>query len=256
MRINQLKQLAENGNSAVNAWLSSESGYVAEVLGYSGYDAVTVDLQHGQFGIDAVPRLLQAISATPAMPWVRCSGNDLAEINKLLDMGAYGIICPMIETVEQAEELVKATRYAPMGRRSFGPARGLLYGGADYLNQANDNIIVLAMIETPKGLENAEEILQVPGLDGIYIGPNDLALSLGISPAQHWQETELSVHIPNLINLCQKYKKYSGIFCSDVEMASAMMGFGASLVTPGNDIQMLRSEASKRIYELNNLGHS
>lgn len=256
MRINKLKQLANNEIPAINAWLSSDSGYVAEVLGHCGYDAVTVDLQHGQFGIDAIPRLLQAISATPAMPWVRSSGNDLAEINKLLDMGAYGIICPMIETVEQAEALVQATRYAPMGKRSFGPARGLLYGGADYLNKANDNIIVLAMIETLKGLENAEEILQVSGLDGIYIGPNDLALSLGISPAEHWQNTELNVHIPNLINLCLKHNKYSGIFCSDVTMATAMMDCGASLVTPGNDIQMLRCEASKRIRELSRQDHS
>ncbi len=247
MRTNNLKNLASQNTAAINGWLSSDSSYVAEVLGHSGYDAVTVDLQHGQFGIDSVPKLLQAISATPAMPWVRSSGNDLSEINKLLDMGAYGIICPMIETVEQAEELVNATRYAPVGKRSFGPARGLLYGGTDYLEHANDNILVLAMIETPLGLKNAEQILQVPGLDGIYIGPNDLALSLGISPTLSWVDTDLKNHLPYLIKLCKQYNKYSGIFCSDVSMATAMRSYGASLVTPGNDIQMLRTEASQRI---------
>lgn len=250
MRPNGLKQLASQGTTAINAWLSSDSGYIAEVLGHCGFDAVTVDLQHGQFGIDAIPRLLQAISATPAIPWVRSSGNDMAEINKLLDMGSYGIICPMIETVEQAQQLVSATRYAPLGRRSFGPARGVLYGGADYLNHANDEILVLAMIETPTGLDNAEQILQVPGLDGIYIGPNDLALSLGIPPATPWQESALEKHISYLLGLCKQYGKYSGIFCSDVAMASAMQAQGASLVTPGNDAQLLRSEATQRIQQL------
>lgn len=250
MRLNSLKQLAGKGATAINAWLSSDSSYIAEVLGHCGFDAVTVDLQHGQFGMDAIPGLLQAISATPAMPWVRCSGNDLAEINKLLDMGAYGIICPMIETVQQAEALVNATRYAPVGRRSFGPARGLLYGGSDYLNEANENILVLAMIETPAGLDNADEILQVQGLDGIYIGPNDLALSLGISPALPWQSTDLAKHIPYLIKLCHTHNKYSGIFCADVDMAADMQAAGASLVTPGNDIQLLRFEATHRIHSL------
>ncbi|MAY71653.1 MAG: 2,4-dihydroxyhept-2-ene-1,7-dioic acid aldolase [Halomonas sp.] len=250
MRHNGLKQLASQRTTAINAWLSSDSGYVAEVLGHCGFDAVTVDLQHGQFGIDAVPRLLQAISATPAMPWVRCSGNDMAELNKLLDMGAYGVICPMIETVEQARQLVSATRYAPLGRRSFGPARGLLYGGSDYLAHANEEVLVLAMIETQDGLENAEEILQVPGLDGIYIGPNDLALSLGISPATPWQESVLADHIHDLLELCQRYEKYSGIFCGDLAMAHAMQSAGVSLVTPGNDTQLMRSEAMQRIQML------
>lgn len=250
MRPNGLKQLATEGTTAINAWLSSDSGYIAEVLGHCGFDAVTVDLQHGQFGIDAVPRLLQAISATPAMPWVRSSGNDMAEINKLLDMGAYGIICPMIETVEQARQLVSATRYAPLGRRSFGPARGVLYGGADYLSHANEQILVLAMIETPAGLENAEAIVQVPGLDGLYIGPNDLALSLGIAPATPWQGSPLAEHIDYLIGLCRQYGRYSGIFCSDVAMAGAMQAAGASLVTPGNDAQLLRTEANRRLQQL------
>lgn len=250
MRPNSLKHLAAKGETAINAWLSSDSTYVAEVLGHCGYDAVTVDLQHGQFGIDSIPALLQAISATPAMPWVRCSENNLAEINKLLDMGAYGIICPMIDTAAHAEALVQATRYAPVGRRSFGPARGLLYGGADYLKGANEDILVLAMIETPEGLENAEAILQVEGLDGIYIGPNDLALSLGIEPSLPWQETVLEKHLPSLIKLARQFNKYAGIFCSDVAMADAMRVAGASLVTPGNDIQLLRSEAAQRIRTL------
>lgn len=247
MRKSLLKQLGNQQKPAINAWVSSDSSYIAEVLGHCGFDAVTVDLQHGQFGIDAIPKMLQAISATPAMPWVRCSSNNMAEINKLLDMGAYGVICPMIETVEQAKELVDAARYAPLGRRSFGPARGVLYGGSDYLDQANEEIIVLAMIETPLGLQNAEKILQVPGLDGIYIGPNDLALCLGIAPSTPWQESILAEHIFHLLSLCKKHEKYSGIFCSDVAMASEMISAGASLVTPGNDVQLLRSEATQRV---------
>ena len=102
MRPNLLKQLQHDKRTAINAWVSMGSGYLAEVLGHSGFDAVTVDLQHGPFGFDQAVQLLQAVSATPAVPLARSSGSTLAEINKLLDAGAYGIVCPLIDDVDQA----------------------------------------------------------------------------------------------------------------------------------------------------------
>lgn len=250
MRRNRLHELARHKRPALNGWLSCDSGYLAEVLGHCGFDAVTVDLQHGQYGLDAAPHLLQAISATQAMPLVRCSQNDFAEINKLLDAGAYGVICPMIEDRDGAERFVRACRYPPRGGRSFGPARGLLYGGSDYFEHANTTVMALAMIETPRALENLDEILAVDGLDGVYIGPNDLAVNLGIGPGGDWDAPELGEAIRHIVARCRARGRYVGIFCGDVAMATAMRELGVDMLTPGNDVQLVRAEASRRLSQL------
>ena len=148
MRHNQIRHLKSNGSPVINAWLSIGSSYVAESVAHQGFDAVTVDCQHGMIGYDVAITMLQAISTTDAVPLVRPSSNSAAEIMRFLDAGAYGVICPMISTTDDAASLVASCRYPPQGCRSFGPARGLLYGGADYLAGANTEILVLAMIET------------------------------------------------------------------------------------------------------------
>ncbi len=250
MRPNRLHDLVSLNTPALNAWLSCNSTYIAEVLGHCGFDSVTVDLQHGQLGMDAVSSLLQAISATDAIPLVRCSENNFGEINKLLDSGAYGIICPMIETRQDAERFVRACRYPPLGARSFGPARGLLYGGSDYFNAANNTLLTLAMIETAQGVQNIDNILDVAGLDGIYIGPNDLAISMGIAPGGNWEDAALGVTIRHIIERCQSKRKYVGIFCNDMAMAYAMKEMGLNMLTPGNDIHLLRSAATARLAQL------
>ena len=167
MRPNRLRELAAAGKPAVNAWLAIPSTYSAEVMGHQGFDSVTVDLQHGMIGFDAAIPMLQALSSTPAVPLARVSKNDPALVMQLLDAGAYGIICPMVSTPEQARDFVSACRYPPKGGRSFGPARGLLYGGADYFAHADREIVTLAMLETVEAVANADAILAVEGLDGI-----------------------------------------------------------------------------------------
>src|SRR5690554_2533342 len=134
-------------------------------------------------GFDSALPMFQALSATPAIPLARVPVNDGAQIMRLLDAGAYGIICPMISTVDDAARFVSACRYPPKGDRSFGPSRGLLYGGADYYHHADNEILRIGMIETREGLANLDDILSVEGLDGIYIGPNDLSLALGEAPS-------------------------------------------------------------------------
>jgi 4-hydroxy-2-oxoheptanedioate aldolase len=179
MRPNRLKEIFAGGGTAVNAWLSANSPYQAEALSHVGYDAVTVDLQHGMFGFDGAISLLQAVSAGPSMPMARTSSLDFAVIGKLLDAGAYGLICPSIDTAEQAARLVSYCRYPPTGSRSFGPSRGLLYGGTDYVERADDEILVWAMVESASALAAVEQIVATPGLDGIYVGPSDRARSFG-----------------------------------------------------------------------------
>ncbi len=244
MRPNRLRQLAETGTPAVNAWLAIPSAYSAEVMGHQGFDSVTVDLQHGMIAFDAAVAMLQAIASTPAVPLARVSRNEPALVMQLLDAGAYGIICPMISTATEAALFVSACRYPPAGQRSFGPARGLLYGGPDYFDHADREILALAMLETCEAIDNADDILAVPGLDGIYVGPNDLSLAMGRRPSAEPEDVEVA---DTILSLCRKTRaagQVAGIFCSSGEAAARRIREGFTLVTPGNDVGLL-SKASK-----------
>lgn len=247
MRANRVKETISSGGYAVNAWVSCDSPYVAEVLSHAGYDAVTIDHQHGMFGLDRVIALLQGVSGGPAMPMVRCSHLDLAEIGKLLDAGAYGLICPSIDTAEQCRALVSACRYPPIGQRSFGPSRGLLYGGSDYVEQANATVQVWAMIESSEALNNLEEIVNVPGLDGVYVGPNDMALSLGVPPATTSVASEVRDALARVLEVGHAAGIAVGAYCADAQSAVALVEDGYDLVTPGNDVVLLREGAASRL---------
>lgn len=240
MRPNLLRQLKAGGRPIVNAWLSIGSSYAAEAIARQGFDAVTVDCQHGMIGFETAITMLQAISTTPAIPMVRPSGLMPSEIMRFLDAGAYGIICPMISTALDAADLVAACRYPPDGSRSFGPARGMLYGGSDYLDKANEEIVVLAMIETREGLDNLDSILAVKGLDGIYVGPNDLSLALGHRPENESSVAEVIEAIERIRERAVAMGKIAGIFCSNGPAAALRVRQGFDLVTPGNDAALLR----------------
>jgi 4-hydroxy-2-oxoheptanedioate aldolase len=246
MRPNLAKQKFIAGEPIVNAWLSIPSGYAAEVVASQGFDSVTVDMQHGMMGFDSAVAMLQAVSITSATPLVRCPSLNTPEIMRLLDAGAYGVICPSIDTPEMAEAFVAACRYPGAGTRSFGPARGLLYGGADYFAKANETILALAMIESQLALENLDAILDTRGLDGVYVGPNDLALSLGVAPsAQPAEEVERAIEC--IVKAVRQRGLIAGIFCSDGDTARRRLEQGFHLVTPGNDVNALASASTSRL---------
>ena len=237
------------GEAVVNGWLSCSSTYVAEVLSHIGYDSVTVDLQHGMFGDGAAISLLHAIGSGPAIPMARPSALDGAQIGKLLDGGAYGIICPSIDSAEQAQALVSYCRYPPTGRRSFGPSRGLLYGGSDYVDCADTTILVWAMIESTAAVNRLDEILDVSGLDGVYVGPNDLALSLGGRPGDGRTASIVEELQAKVATTARSRGRLAGSFCTDGREACRLIELGYHLVTPGNDVALLRDGALRRIRE-------
>jgi 4-hydroxy-2-oxoheptanedioate aldolase len=241
MRKNRLHEMHAHGELIVNAWLSIPSAYAAEIVCHAGFDAVTVDCQHGMNGFGDALAMLQAISTTECVPLVRPSENDPAQIMRFLDAGAYGIICPMISTADEAERLVAACRYAPLGRRSYGPARAALYGGADYFRCANEEILVLAMIETRRGIDNLPAILKTDGLHGVYVGPNDLAIELGHVPKPEHDEAEVVDSVAEICRTVRAHKLLPGIFCSDGRAAGRRAAEGFGLVTPGNDAMVLRT---------------
>jgi 4-hydroxy-2-oxoheptanedioate aldolase len=255
MRTNRVREMIAAGTTVVNGWVSCESLYAAEVLSYAGYDAVTIDLQHGMFGLDGAVRLVQAVSAGPAVPMVRVSTLNPAEIGKLLDAGAYGLICPSIDSAEQCATLVAACRYPPTGGRSYGPARGVLYGGQDYVDAADDTVQVWAMVESKAALDHVEEIVAVPGLDGIYVGPNDLALSLGVTPATVPVAAEVTAALARVLAVAHAAGVAVGAYCADAQMARRLADDGFDLVTPGNDVVLLRDGVRSRLATIRGDAH-
>ncbi|HCE1504846.1 TPA: hypothetical protein NJ372_001409 [Vibrio parahaemolyticus] len=239
MRKNRLLEKFAAEKVMVNSWISIPSSYGAEVIAHTGVDSVTVDMQHGMIGFSDLVHIFQAVSGSPAVPLVRVPSSESSMVMKVLDAGAYGIICPSVDTPEICRELVSACRYPPLGTRSFGPTRGLTYGGKDYTEHADNEIMVLAMIESQQALDNLEAILDTPGLTGIYIGPNDLAYSLGEKPGTTSDKVEDA--IAHVLRQAKQRGLFTGIFCSGLENALQRKEQGFDLVTPGNDAGALRN---------------
>ena len=178
MRKNKVKQMMAEGKPVINGWCAIPSTASCEAMAHQGWDSLTVDMQHGLIDYSSALPMMQTISTTDVTPLARVNWNEPGQIMKILDAGCYGVICPMVSNKIEAEKFVQACMYPPKGQRSFGPIRGLIYGGGDYGDHANEEILKLAMIETKEALDKLDDIMSTPGVDGIYIGPADLSLSL------------------------------------------------------------------------------
>ena len=239
MRANRLRQLWAEDKAAINGWLAIPSSFSAEVMAHQGWDTLTIDLQHGVIDYAALVPMLQAISTTSTVPIVRVPWLEPGILMKALDAGAYGVICPMINTREDAQKLVHFTHYAPRGTRSFGPIRASLYGGADYAEHANQTIVTFAMIETAQALDNLDAILSVEGLDAIYIGPSDLSLSLGCKPVFDDVEPKAQQAIEHIVARAKAHGVVAGIHNGRADVATARVGLGFRFVTLGSDARLL-----------------
>lgn len=247
MRENRLRGIWKDGGTAVNGWLSIPSAFVAETMAHQGWDALTIDLQHGVIDYQAAVTMLTAISTTPVVPLVRVPWLEPGILMKALDAGAYGVICPMVNTREDAQKLVAYTHYAPRGTRSYGPIRALLYGGADYPQHANDTIVTFAMIETRQALDNLDGILSVEGLDAIYIGPSDLSLALGCKPAFDDVEPPVAQAIDHILQRAKAHGVVAGIHNGTPEAALARSAQGFQFVTVGSDARLMAAGAQQVI---------
>ena len=247
MRENRIRKIWKEGGAVVNGWLAIPSSLSAETMSHQGYDSLTIDQQHGIVDYSAAVPMLQAISTTGVVPMTRVPWLDPGYIMKMLDAGAYGIICPMINTREQCETLVGACRYAPEGFRSFGPLRALMYAGADYQPNANKTVLALAMIETKTAMENLDDILSTPGLDGIYIGPSDLGLSLGGPVKLDQTDPKIFSAIETIFAATKRHGVAPGIHCGSPEYARKMIDMGFQLVTVMSDNTMLDAAAKRMV---------
>jgi 4-hydroxy-2-oxoheptanedioate aldolase len=250
MRENKLRRLWAEQRKAVNGWLAIPNSFAAEVMALQGWDTLTIDLQHGLIDTAALVPMLQAIQATPCMPIVRVPWLEPGVIMKALDAGAQAIICPMVNTREDAQRLAHYCRYAPQGGRSFGPVRAGLVHGADYADAASDNTLVFAMIETRQALDNLDEICAVEGIDAVYIGPSDLSLSLGCRPVFDDVEAPVAQAIDHILARAHVHGLKAGVHNGRTDVARARLAKGFDLATVSSDARILAAGAQQILKEM------
>jgi 4-hydroxy-2-oxoheptanedioate aldolase len=250
MRPNLLRQIWSEGRAAINGWLTIPDGFAAETMAHQGWDSLTIDLQHGLVDYAAAVQMLTAISTTDTVPLVRVPWLEPGIIMRSLDAGAYGVICPMISTRDEAGHFVGCTRYAPRGTRSFGPSRALLYGGADYPQHADATIVRFAMIETAQALDNLDGILSVEGLDAIYVGPSDLSLALGCRPVLDELDAPAAQAVEHILARAQAHGIIAGIHNGTAETALRRLQMGFRFVSIASDTRLMAAAAQQALAQV------
>ena len=254
MKANALRKKIADGVNCVGGWAAIPNAFAAEVYAAQGWDSVTIDMQHGASDINDIVPMLQAIqSGSDATPMVRVPWNDPAHVMRVLDAGAMGIICPMINTRAEAEALVRSGRYPPLGERSFGPFRAAQYG-ADYWQKANEEVLLFAMVETRQAVNNLEEILSVKGIDGVYVGPSDLSLSLGKPPTLDPTDTEVLAAIETIVKTTRKHGLIAGVHTDGPKTALRRFEQGFQMCTILNDVRLMAVAAQQAVNEVRGKG--
>ena len=244
MTNNNVKKVWASGKAVVNAWLAIPSGFSAEVIAQCGFDSVTVDMQHGVQDYLSMVQCFQAMDKYPITPLVRIPWNEPGIIGKVLDGGAWGVICPMVNNAAEAKALASYSLYPPKGKRSNGPIRAGAYGEATpYQATANDEVLIIPMIETQEAIDNIDAILDVPGISGIYIGPSDLGLSLGLAPKLDRDEPQVLAIYRKLLDACKKRNLFAGIHNGTASYAARMINDGFRFVTIANDSGLMAMAA-------------
>ncbi len=248
--MNNLLKIWDENKPVVNTWLSIPNSFTAEAFGKMGWDAITIDMQHGQTDYSTSIGMLQALSSSPSTPMVRVPWAEPGIIMRMLDLGVLGIIAPMINSKEDCEKFVSYCYYPPIGQRSFGPMRAQLIYGSDYFEKANKNILSFAMIETKEAVDNLNEILSVPNLTGVYIGPADMSSSYGMQPKFDVKEDPVYSNIKLIAKKANEHGKIAGIHNGTTKYAKEMIDLGFKLVTISSDFRSMSTHAQSVIDEM------
>ena len=247
---NQLIKLWEEKKPVINAWLSIPNSFTTEAFGKMGWDSITIDMQHGQTDYSKSISMLQSLSSSQSTAMVRVPWSEPGIIMRMLDLGVMGIIAPMINSKKDCENFVSYCYYPPIGQRSFGPMRAQLIHGSDYFSNANNNILSFAMIETEQAVNNLDDILSVPNLTGVYIGPADMSSSYGLFPKFDVKEDPVFSKIKLIAKKANEYGKIAGIHNGTTKYAKEMIDLGFKLVTISSDFRFLSTHAQSVIDEM------
>ena len=238
---NPLKAAWAEGRTAFGLWSVVPGSFGAEILSETGADYVCVDQQHGAIDYDTMVPMLQAIRAGGAAPITRVLSNDPFLIMKALDAGAWAVIVPLVSSAGDAARAASACRYPPRGVRSFGPVRAATVIGSRDPEDLGGEVLCLVMVETREALERVDEIAATPGVDGIYIGPSDLALSLGLPPTLEVTEAEHVEAVQRIRETCHQHGIAAGIHCPSGDWARRHAEAGFDMVTVATDAPLLRA---------------
>jgi 2-keto-3-deoxy-L-rhamnonate aldolase RhmA len=220
---NSVKTRLKSGRPSVSTWVEMPHPDIAEQLAMEGFDWLVFDVEHGLFTFPQLQMMMQAIAPFPdCLPMVRVPINDPVYFKWALDVGAKGIVVPMVNNKEEAERAVRSSKYPPEGSRGCGPRRASMYGRtySDYVRSANEQVLVVLMIETPTAVQNLDEILSVRGVDAIFVGPDDLSLNLGI-----FQQREAPLFknaLKTILTACARHKVAPGMHCNDSNISDAI----------------------------------
>jgi 4-hydroxy-2-oxoheptanedioate aldolase len=249
MQINTAKQTMLAGKPAFGFAVALGSALSVEVMSDCGVDFILLDRQHGSWGDDSTVNALIAMRAGSAVPMARVLHNDFARIGRLLDEGMLGIIVPMVNTPDEAKAAARACRFPPVGDRSWGWGRARAYGN-DYSDWIDDQLFLAIQIETKEAVENAEAILATPGVDGCWVGPSDLALSLGFHPSEMDTRDEHARALEKVLQACKNTGKIPGIAGRSVADGVQRAGLGFQFVTAGSDLGFVISGAADALKTL------
>ncbi len=229
-----LQERWRTGATTLGAWMLLREPFTAEVAGDTGYDYVCIDMQHGLADYSNTVAMLHGLSRTTATPIVRVPWNEPAMIGRVLDAGALGVIIPMVDTAAEAKAAVDACRYAPVGKRSVGPIGAMTRHGNGYFRWANERVACLPMIETIEAVNNIDEILSVPGIDAVYVGPADLSLTLGLPPLMDNADERFQQALATIVSACRRHNVVAGVQAS-AALAATRAKQGFQMITVGYD---------------------
>lgn len=253
MRTNDVRAKLRNGEPSIGTWLTMASTTGAGLMARSGFDWLTVELEHTPVTFETAAASFAIIAACGKVPLARIPWNTGENIKRVLDIGAFGIIVPMVNTRAEAEAAVAAARYAPLGRRSIG---GQLHAvnfetdAATYYARANEEILVVVMMEHVQAIENADEILSVPGIDACFIGPNDLHNSMGRPPVFDSDHPEFIQAVDHVAAVARRHKVAPGIHVIDAAHARKRLDQGFQFIAIASETGMMLARASEIVKSL------
>jgi 4-hydroxy-2-oxoheptanedioate aldolase len=237
--LNAIRRAWAQQQPAFGVFMSIPSPYAVELCASAGVDYVCIDMQHGLSGYESLPAQIAACLSGGAAPIVRPSANEYWQIGRALDLGALGVIVPLVSSPQEAADAVAACRYGPVGQRSYGPTLVARIVGSADPSALEHEALCIVMIETREGLEQVEQIAAVPGLDGIYYGPADLAISLGTTPAESASNRQHAEAIERIRRAAQANGIAAGAHCFTGAQARERSAQGFTLITVTSDSRVL-----------------
>jgi 4-hydroxy-2-oxoheptanedioate aldolase len=246
MKNNPVKAALQEGRAQVGTWLSLASPMAARFMARTGFDWLTVDIEHSPVNWETAATMFGAIADAGSVPLARVPFNSLENVKRALDAGAFGIVFPMCNTVEEAERAVAACKYPPQGVRSVGGGLHTLNFGAsatDYYRRANDEILVIIQAEHVQAVENCDEIFRVPGLDAMFIGPNDLLSSMHKTPAMETDDPQFVEALRHLRETAVKHGIAPGLHVADAEAANRRLAEGWKFLAISSELGFMQQAA-------------